>query len=151
MRLLTTSKRKAQYFAIDLLFSALLMFAALIIIYSCSLPTYTGSYEENLQRIGENALMALAEEGTLHKFVYGEEWHELYLALRELIPKHVQFSFEIWTYSGGAWSQTLPPYPYSPPTTAYVVKVVYMLSGDYDDVTGTFNTDPKRIELLLWE
>ncbi|MHA1594583.1 MAG: hypothetical protein ACTSXX_07530 [Candidatus Baldrarchaeia archaeon] len=151
MRILKISTKKAQYFAIDLLFSALLVFAALIVIYSYSLPTYTGSYEENLQRIGENALMALAEEGALHNFVYGGQWQELYLALRELLPKHVHFAFEIWTYSGGTWSQSLPPYPYSPPTTAYVVKVVYVLSGDYNDATGTFDTDPKRIELLLWE
>ena len=150
MRIRIIKSRTAQYFAIDLIFSALLMFAALVVIYSYSLPTYTGSYEENLQRIGENALMALAEKGTLHDLVYGDRWQELYLVLRELIPKHVHFAFEIWTYSGGAWSQTLSPYPYSPPTTAYVVKVTYTLSGDYDAATGVI-PDPKRIELLLWE
>ena len=150
MRIRIIKSRSAQYFAIDLIFSALLMFAALVVIYSYSLPTYTGSYEEDLQRIGENALMALAEEGTLHKFVYGEEWHELYLALRELIPKHVQFSFEIWNYSSGDWIQHLSNYPYAPPATAYVVKVTYVLSGYYDASKGALYS-PEKIDLFLWE
>jgi len=135
--------------------------ASFIIVIAISFASFMASvpvtqkYESTeLVKIGYNALHDLDEMGLLARYIYNEEWTNLTMALRVILPNNVHFNLKVYYLNGSRVSH--PPILYGNQeifeNSNYVSSVTYAVVGYPTKINATYYLvvyDPRIIVLQL--
>jgi len=135
-----------------ILASFVLLFALFFINTFTPTPSSPAYEVRDLERLGENVLQRLDEEGLLGQWVYNEDWSNLTAALRVLLPSNVYFNLSVFSVEEdengrpilvdqGALIQYGNPEIFS--NSEFVASVTYVLPG-YQQIYG-----PRVLRLQL--
>nr|MDO8045856.1 hypothetical protein [Candidatus Baldrarchaeota archaeon] len=137
--------RKAQYYAVDFIVASLIILGILSLVYTHYYISYDQDRAVYLSNLGYRCLNVLAESGELSKTVYNEDWETLSQLIDLTLPSNVYFSYYVYRWGSESWIRIVGPVGEDMPDNSLIVKVTYVLSGNYTD------TSPRKIELYLWE
>ena len=137
--------RRAQYYAVDFIVASLIILGILSLVYTHYYISYDQDRAAQLSNLGYRCLNILAESGELSKTVYNEDWETLSQLIDLTLPSNVYFSYYVYRWESESWIRIVGPVGEDMPNNSLIVKVTYVLSGNYTD------TSPRKIELYLWE
>ena len=137
--------RKAQYYAVDFIVASLIILGILSLVYTHYYISYDQDRAVYLSNLGYRCLNVLAESGELSKTVYNEDWETLSQLIDLTLPSNVYFSYYVYRWGSESWIRIVGPVGEDMPDNGLIVKVTYVLSGNYAD------TSPRKVELYLWE
>jgi len=137
--------RRAQYYAVDFIVASLIILGILSLVYTHYYISYDQDRAVYLSNLGYRCLNVLAESGELSKTVYNEDWETLSQLIDLTLPSNVYFSYYVYRWESESWIRIVGPVGEDMPDNGLIVKVTYVLSGNYTD------TSPRKVELYLWE
>jgi len=143
--MLLLNRKKAQYYAVDFIVASLIILGILSLVYTHYYISYDQDRAVHLFNLGYHCLNVLAESGELSKTVYNEDWGTLSQLIDLTLPSNVYFSYYVYRWESGSWVKVIGPVGEDMPDNGLIVKVTYVLSGNYTD------SSPRKIELYLWE
>jgi len=143
--MLLLNRKKAQYYAVDFIVASIIILGILSLVYTHYYISYDQDRAVYLSNLGYHCLNVLAELGELSKTVYNEDWETLSQLIDLTLPSNVYFSYYVYRWESGSWVKVVGPVGEDMPDNGLIVKVTYVLSGNYTD------SSPRKIELYLWE
>lgn len=124
---------KGQMRVVETIFASFVILFAIFFINAFTPTPSSPAYEvSDLERLGENVLQSLDEQGLLSQWVYTESWGNLTAALRVLLPSDVHFNLSIYDADGNLLNQGTPIQygnPESFSNSRFVASVTYVLPG----------------------